>query len=144
MVLTAGFPDLAYCGGMSVDELEEAQVLAPAERRAEVFDAFAAAVALLLLVLVNAGVSTWVRLLLTAAFALFVPGRAIVSNWPRISRWSPEAMSIVFSLGIVTFFATVMLWARFWHPVPLFDFEAALSLIGLTISIVRRRREDSA
>lgn len=129
---------------MSVEELEASQALAPAERRAEVFDALAVLVTLLLIVFVNAGVSTWVRLLLTLAFAFFVPGRAIVSNWPRVARWSPEAMSIVFSLGVVTFLATVTLWARFWHPVPLFDVEAALSLAGLIISIVRRRREGAA
>jgi uncharacterized membrane protein HdeD (DUF308 family) len=129
---------------MSVGELEASQALAPAERRAEVFDALAVLAALLLVIFVSAGVSTSVRLLLTLAFAFFVPGRAIVSNWPRMARWSPEAMSIVLSLGVVTFLATVTLWARFWHPVPLFDAEAALSLAGLIISIVRRRREGAA
>ena len=129
---------------MSVEELEDPHILAPAERRAEVYDALAALVALLLIIVANAGVITWVRLLLTLMFAFFVPGRAVVSNWPRMARWSPEAMSIVFSLGIVTFLATFSLWVRFWHPVPLFDFEAGLSLTGLVISIVRRRKEDAA
>jgi uncharacterized membrane protein len=129
---------------MSVEELEGSQILAPAERRAEVYDVLAALVAVLLIIVANAGVISWVRLLLTLAFAFFVPGRAIVSNWPRVSRWSPEGMSIVFSLGVVTFLATFTLWVHFWHPVPLFDFEAGLSLIGLIISIVRRRKEDAA
>lgn len=131
---------------MSLEELEElegSQIMAPAERRAEVYDGLAVLAALLLIIFANVGGITWIRLLLTLAFTFFVPGRAIVSNWPRVARWSPEAMSIVFSLGIVTFLATVTLWARFWHPIPLFDVEAVLSLIGLIISIVRRRKEDA-
>lgn len=118
---------------------EASQTLAPAERRAEVFDALAILVALLLLLVVHSGGIAWARLLLTLGFTFFVPGRAIVSNWPRMSRWSPEAMSMVFSLGIITFLATVMLWARVWHPIPLFEVEAALSLVGLVIGIIRRR-----
>lgn len=134
---------------MSAEESEEAEepaaslTLAPAMRRAEVFDALAILVALLLLVAVHVGGIGWARLLLTLSFTVFVPGRAIVSNWPRMSRWAPEAMSIVFSLGILTFLATVTLWVRDWHPIALFEVEAALSVIGLVISIVRRRTQDA-
>jgi uncharacterized membrane protein len=126
----------------SVEEAEAPETLAPAKRRAEVFDALAVLVALLLLLAVFSGAIASVRLILTLLFTFFVPGRAVISNWPRMSRWAPEAMSMVFSLAILTFLATVTLWARFWHPIPLFAAEAVLSLIGLAISIVRRRGAD--
>lgn len=126
-----------------MERSEGSEALAPAERRAEMFDALAILVALLLLLVVHSGGIAWARLLLTLAFTFFVPGRAVVSNWSRMSRWSPEAMSIVFSIGIVTFLATVMLWARLWHPIPLFEAEAALSVIGLAISIIRRRNRNA-
>jgi hypothetical protein len=78
--------------------------------------------------------------LLTLVFAFFVPGRAIVSNWPRLAGWSDVGMSVVLSLATLTFLATVSLWARIWHPLALFDIEAVLSLIGLGIAIARGRR----
>src|ERR1700740_104978 len=66
------------------------------------------------------------RLLLALLFAFFVPGRAVVTNWPRMARWSEFGMSIVFSLAISTFAATATLWIHEWHPVGLFEIEAAL------------------
>lgn len=79
------------------------------------------------------------RLLLALAFAFFVPGRAVVTNWQRIERWSAVGMSLVFSLAILTVLATVSLWLRAWHPLTLFGAEAVLSLIGLGIGASRRR-----
>lgn len=122
------------------EEARDPGALAPAAHRAELLDGSAILATLLLLLIINEGGIPWVRLLLTLAFTFFVPGRAIVSNWPRIYRWAPEAMSIVFSLAILTLLATVTLWAHFWHPIPLFEVEAVLSLTGLVTSIVRRRR----
>lgn len=102
-------------------------------------DLFAGLVAVGLLVLVSAHGAGLPRLLLTLVFALFVPGRAIVSNWPRMALWSGAAMPIVFSLAIVTLLAMVTLWAGAWHPLSLFQGEAWLSIGGLCVGAVRRR-----
>jgi hypothetical protein len=114
--------------------------LAPAARRAEVLDVLAAVIAVALLVLVAADASGPLRILLVLAFTFFVPGRAIITNYPRMARWSDLGTSIVVSLGVLAFLATVTLWARFWHPLGLFKVEAVLSLAGLAVGIVRRRR----
>lgn len=95
---------------------------------------------MLLLLLVVVNFSATLRLLLTALFTFFVPGRAIVSNWPRVARWSAVGMSIAFSLGVLTLLATSTLWAGLWHPLTLFLAEALASLVGLSIGIIRRRR----
>ena len=114
--------------------------LAPAARRAEGLDVLAVVVAVALLVLVAANASGPLRILLVLAFTFFVPGRAIITNFPRMARWSDLGTSIVVSLGVLAFLATVTLWARFWHPLGLFQVEAVLSLAGLAVGIVRRRR----
>ena len=114
--------------------------LAPAARRAEVLDVLAAVVAVALLVVVAADASGPLRILLVLAFTFFVPGRAIITNYPRMARWSDLGTSIVVSLGVLAFLATVTLWVRFWHPLGLFQVEAVLSLAGLAVGIVRRRR----
>jgi hypothetical protein len=114
--------------------------LAPAARRAEVLDVLAAVVAVALLVLVAANASGPLRILLVLVFTFFVPGRAIITNYPRMARWSDLGTSIVVSLGVLAFLATVTLWAHFWHPLGLFQVEAVLSLAGLAVGIVRRRR----
>jgi uncharacterized membrane protein HdeD (DUF308 family) len=111
-----------------------------AMQRAEVLDLLAALVAVVLLVLTLVDGVGVARTLLTLVFAFFVPGRAIVSNWPRMARWSDIGMSIALSLGVLAFLATVTLWARVWHPLGLFQVEAAASLVGLGIALVRRRR----
>jgi uncharacterized membrane protein len=80
------------------------------------------------------------RTLLTLAFTFFVPGRAIVTNWPAMARWSQAAMSMVLSLAVLTLLATVTLWAHAWHPVVLFQAEAGLSLAGLALGLARRHR----
>jgi hypothetical protein len=113
-------------------------------QRAETFDLSAGVVAILLLALIVLGLTGPVRLLLTAAFTFFVPGRAIVSNWSRMAGWSDIAMSIALSLGVLTLFAAVSLWARIWHPLGLFEIEAVASLIGLGVAIARRRSLASA
>jgi uncharacterized membrane protein HdeD (DUF308 family) len=120
-------------------------VLAPASarQRAEVLDLLAGSIAILLLVLVFVDLTGPARLLLTLVFTFFVPGRAIVSNWSRMSGWSDIGMSIALSLGVLTLFAVISLWARVWHPLGLFQFEAAASLIGLGVAIARRRASAS-
>ncbi len=83
------------------------------------------------------------RILLTLAFVLFVPGRAIVTNWPRIAQWSEAAMPMVLSLAVLCLIATVTLWAHEWRPVGLFQAEAAVSIVGLVIGTIRRRARAS-
>jgi hypothetical protein len=114
--------------------------LSPAAQRAELLDLAGALVAVVLLVLVLRGQPGPVRLLLTLGFTFFVPGRAIVTNWPRMARWSAAGMSMVLSLAVLTLLATTFLWAHLWQPVVLFQAEAVLSLAGLTVGVVRRRK----
>ena len=109
-------------------------------RRAEILDLLAGLIAVALLVLVFADQVGAARMLLALLFAFFVPGRAIVSNWPRMAEWADIAMSVVLSIGLLTLLATVCLWARIWHPLGLFQIEAAVSLIGLGVAVTRRRR----
>lgn len=117
----------------------DAPAIARTWQRAEILDLLAGSIAVLLLVFAFTGLTGPARLLLTAAFAFFVPGRAIVSNWSRMAGWSDIGMSIALSLGTLTLFATVALWARMWHPLGLFEAEAALSLVGLCVAVARRR-----
>jgi hypothetical protein len=110
----------------------------PQDRQAIAFDLAACVIALALLLLAAADFSGSLRLLLTLAFTFYVPGRALVTNWPRMARWSPLGMSIVFSLGILTLLATATLWAGLWHPMWLFAAEAVISLAALAAALVRR------
>jgi hypothetical protein len=114
--------------------------LSPAAQRAELLDLAGALVAVVLLVLVLRGQPGPLRLLLTLGFTFFVPGRAIVTNWPRMARWSAAGMSMVLSLAVLTLLATTFLWAHLWQPVVLFQAEAVLSLAGLAVGVVRRRK----
>jgi hypothetical protein len=114
--------------------------LSPAAQRAELLDLTGALVAVVLLVLVLRDQPGPLRVLLTLGFTFFVPGRAIVTNWPRMARWSAAGMSMVLSLAVLTLLATTFLWAHLWQPVVLFQAEAVLSLAGLTVGVVRRRK----
>lgn len=114
----------------------------PAARRSIRLDLGACAVSVLLVLVVAANVTSPVRLLLAAVFTFFVPGRAIVTNWRRMGRWSAVGMSIAFSLGSLTLLATLLLWAHYWHPLGLFIVEAVASLAGLITGIIRRQRSE--
>lgn len=103
-------------------------------------DGTAALLSVALIALVLADLHGPLRVLLGTAFAFFVPGRAIVSNWPRMRQWSEAAMCVVLSLAVLVLLATVTLWAHEWHPLGLFEAEAGLSLVGLAIGVVRRYR----
>jgi hypothetical protein len=116
------------------------RALPPAAQRAEVLDVLAAVIAVALIAMVQANASGVARILLVLGFTFFVPGRAIVTNYPRMARWSDLGTSMVVSLGVLALLATVTLWAGFWHPLGLFQFEAVLSLAGLAAGIIRRRR----
>lgn len=104
----------------------------------QAFDVFAALITIGLIALVYGGFSGSLRIAMTLAFAFFVPGRAIVSNWPRLARWSATAMPMVLSLAVLGLLATVTLWAHVWHPYQLFELEAFVSLAGLAMGIMRR------
>lgn len=103
-------------------------------------DVLAATVTVILIELIYQGRSGLPRILLALGFALFVPGRAIVANWPRMARWSEVAMPMVLSLAVLTLLATTELWAHFWQPLELFQVEAGLSLVGLAVGAARRHR----
>jgi len=105
---------------------------------ADALDLLSGLMAVCLLGLVYAGLSGIPRTLLALAFTFFVPGRAIVTNWPRMARSSVPGMSMVLSLGVLTLLATITLWAHAWHPLTLFQIEAWLSLFGLGVGIARR------
>jgi uncharacterized membrane protein len=107
-------------------------------RVADSLDLLAALIALSLIILTLAGRPSVPRLLLTAAFVFFVPGRAIVTNWPELARWSEAAMPIVISLAALALVATLTLWAHLWHPVGLFQLEAVASILALAAGVARR------
>jgi hypothetical protein len=109
----------------------------------DVLDVSAGLIAVGLLVLSYLGESGLLRILLALGFAFFVPGRAIVTNWPRMASWSEVAMPMVLSLALLTLLATITLWAHVWRPMDLFQAVAWLSLAGLCIGIVRRNRHRS-
>lgn len=106
----------------------------------DVLDVSAVLIAGGLLVLSYLGESGLLRILLALGFAFFVPGRAIVTNWPRTASWSKVAMPMVLSLAILTLIATIALWAHLWRPMDLFQAEAWLSLAGLCLGTARRSR----
>src|SRR5579859_4706694 len=108
-------------------------------QRAKILDLAAGIIAVALLVLALLDRVGSVRLLFALVFAFFVPGRAIVSNWPRMAGWSDVGMSIVLSLGVLTLLATISLWLRAWHPLGLFELEAVASLAGIAFALGRRR-----
>ena len=116
-----------------------AEIRQPAARQADMLDVTAIVLSVLLVALVFAGWSGPLRVLLTVAFAFFVPGRDIVGNWSRMGQWSEAAMSMVLSLAVLVLLTTVMLWIHAWHPLGLFQVVAGLSLVGLIISMARRR-----
>jgi hypothetical protein len=107
---------------------------------AEVLDLLAAIIAALLIVVIYADRVGLGRIVLALGFVFFVPGRAIVANWPRMARWSEVAIPMVLSLAVTALLATAALWAHLWYPLQIFQVEAWLSLAALAVSTVRRRR----
>lgn len=138
----AGWGEIGQTGLVTASSQDTVRRVQPS---GDALDLSAAVITAGLLGLLYAGVSNpptalvVLRLLLTLAFAFFVPGRAIISNWPRLAGWSEVAMSMVFSLAVLTLLATAMLWAHFWHPLGLFQVEAWLTVAGLCVGMERRR-----
>ncbi len=112
----------------------------PESQLGDMLDLLAVLIAVGLIALTYADRSGLPRILLALGFAFFVPGRAIVTNWPQLARWSEAAMSMVLSIVVLTLLATTTLWAHAWHPLGLFLVEAWLSLAGLGLGMSRRHR----
>jgi hypothetical protein len=106
----------------------------------DLLDASGVTISVGLLGLILDGAAGPARILLAVAFTFFVPGRAIVTNWPRFAYWSEFGMSMVLSLALLALLATVALWAHEWHPVGLFQIEAPLSAVALVVGMIRRHR----
>jgi hypothetical protein len=117
---------------------EVRQTTRSASRPDNVIDLSAGLIAVGLLVLVYLGASGIPRILLALGFTFFVPGRAVVTNWPRMSGWSEVAMPMVLSLAFMALLATITLWSHVWRPMDLFQAVAWLSLAGLCLGIARR------
>ncbi|MGB6454236.1 MAG: hypothetical protein WBH47_07060 [Streptosporangiaceae bacterium] len=113
---------------------------APVSPLRDLLDAAGVTLSVGLIGLVIEGAVGLPRILLALAFAFFVPGRAIMANWPRFAYWSEFGMSIVLSLAVLTLLATLALWAHRWHPVGMFEIEALLSVVALVVSMIRRHQ----
>jgi hypothetical protein len=79
------------------------------------------------------------RAVAAVAFSFYVPGRAIVSNWPSMAVRPHVALCVLFSLSILTLAATLTLWAHYWHPLGLFEVECIAVEIALFTGFLRRR-----
>ena len=80
------------------------------------------------------------RSVTAVAFSLFVPGRAIISNWPSMAVRPQVAVSILFSLAVLTLLATLTLWVGYWRPLGLLEVECVAFGLALLVGLVRRRR----
>jgi hypothetical protein len=119
------------------------------ERFSDVLDLVAAAVTITLVAVVASGRGGVPRIVLALGFAFFVPGRAIITNWPKLARWSQVSGAIVLSLVVLALVAMVSLWAHAWNPLRLLYGEAALCLVGLAARqfwrwLPRERRQQAA
>lgn len=110
----------------------------PADLLRDFLDLVAVDIAVSLTGLVVVGAVGLPRMLLALAFSFFVPGRAIVTNWPRLASWSEFGMPVVVSLAVLALGAATALWAHVWHPVGLFEIESGLSVVALVAGISRR------
>ena len=86
----------------------------------------------------------FIRPVAAVIFVLFVPGRAIVSNWPALAERSQFAVSVLFSLTVLTLAATFILWSDVWRPLGLLEVECVITAVALFAAIVRRRRAADA
>ena len=85
-----------------------------------------------------------VRIVAALIFVLFVPGRSVVANWPAVAARFHVAVSILFSLSLLTLIATAALWGHFWHPLGLLEAECILAGGALIVAILRRHRVEGA
>ena len=105
-------------------------------------DAGSIVVTVALLVLVTFGVNGLGRILLALAFISYVPGRAVVTNWPDARERSAVALPIALSFALWTVPAVLILWVHVWEPTLLFYLIAVASIGALVVA--RRRRAAAA
>ena len=108
------------------------------DREARVIDAACAVVTGALLALTVVGWVGLARVLLAFAFAVYVPGWAVVTNFMPKTRASRTALPVLVSVTILTAAATFTLWLHAWHPLQLFDIEA-----GASIALIERWSDPS-
>ena len=121
----------------------EESVASGARRRLgapDLVDAICLVVTVLTAVTVGVNETNPVRALAAVCFTIFVPGRAIVSNWQSLEERSTSALSVLLSLAALTLAATVTLWIGFWRPLGLLEVECAVSTAALVAAILRRQR----
>ncbi|HEV2953562.1 MAG TPA: hypothetical protein VG015_05700 [Candidatus Dormibacteraeota bacterium] len=78
------------------------------------------------------------RLPLALLFVTFVPGWSLLAPSGPKDLLARTALSIGLSLSICGLLATILVWARIWHPQVLFGAIAAVSIVLLAIGIVRQ------
>jgi uncharacterized membrane protein len=110
------------------------------DRGARMIDAACAVVTGVLLSLTVVGWVGLARVLLTLAFAVYVPGWAVVANCTPKMRASRTALPVLVSVTLLTVMATVTLWLHVWHPLQLFDVEAGASIALISVAAIRRER----
>jgi uncharacterized membrane protein len=110
----------------------------PRALQRDAHDLAALVIAVGLIGLVVLGTTGLPRILLAVGFAFFVPGRAVVANWPRLAYWSEFGVAVILSLSLLTLAATTALWAHAWHPIGLFEIEAGLCIVAILIGMARR------
>jgi len=110
--------------------------------RDDLIDMGCVAVTVAVAVAVATGERSAFRAVVGVVFALYVPGRSIVSNWPRLAARSNLAASVLFSLSILMLVSTLTLWAGYWHPLGLLEIECVAAGLALFTALLRRRRAD--
>jgi uncharacterized membrane protein len=101
-------------------------------------DGVALGITFLLVVLILAGSTGVVRQLLALAFVCYVPGRAVVANWPPADLRAQVALAVVLSISIVSLVSVAGLWLHAWRPMEQFAAEASGSILAIAIAMVRR------
>jgi uncharacterized membrane protein len=110
------------------------------DREARAIDAACAVITGALLSLTVVGRVGLVRVLLTLAFVVYVPGWAVVANCMPKVRTSRTALPVLVSVTLLTAAVTVTLWLHAWHPLQLFDIEAGASIALIGVAAIRRER----
>jgi uncharacterized membrane protein len=101
-------------------------------------DGAALGITVVLVVLILVGSTGALRQLFALAFVCYVPGRAVVANWPPADVRAQVALSVVLSISIVSLISVVGLWIHAWRPMEEFAAEASASVVAITIAMVRR------
>lgn len=94
--------------------------------------------ALTVLIVIDATGS--LRALLALAFVCYVPGRAVVANWPAAQARSQVALPVLLSVSIVTLISVIALWVHAWNPMAQFAVEAGASMAAIAFAFVQRAR----